>query len=1031
MTPTTTPARAPVDAVRIELFVPVASFRDPMFPGVSRCLPVPPPSTVRGMLAAATGRPSEPLTLGLCAHARGRGVDAETYHPIAADGSNPAVGGRVRPGKGGTTLRERPFLVDLSVTVWVPEPEAERIAAALRRPVWALRLGRSQDLLHLTSITRVRLEPAERAVVGHALAPAGTHAAPQATALRLAETVSADRLDTVYGDYLWCAHPAGEQQVRGAYRDPTDGQAVWLASPEAGAEDQPGELAQVWAKSAAYSPLGRPETLTEHSGEVRGAARALAQRIGPAGVLARHPGFWEAVETAALLHDAGKVANGFQHQARGGEAWGERHEVLSLAYVDLLTRHLQPWRRRLIAAGVAFHHRPLRAPHRARQVPLALAERYPAVAEWEKKFGRDPDARPGRPRIQVPAARHRALLDWFADRLGAPRPEAERRRLWELARDAFAEVRTAWSASVSAEDGLVAVLAQGAVTLADHSASARVALQTHMPLPSDYLARMAAPYPHQKTAADTLGHLVLCAPTGSGKTEAALAWASTQIADMDGQPRLVWVLPYRASIDAARRRLANDLDPAPGHDAPDIGLLHARAALTLLTEAACPDDAPAARATAAAQARAQAHAMRTLFAQRVRVATPHQLLRAAIAGPRYASMLLEQANAVIVLDELHAYDPDVFGRICAAMGLWERLGSRIAVTSATLAPPMLELIAGPDRPSLTAPVSVHRAPPGTAPDRHRLALDDHPLAHPDSLERVRGWLTDGYSVLVVANTVTTARHLYLQLAPRARELRPGDPDAALLLHSRFRGRDRADIEVRIQDRHPERAPGEPPRRGGLVVATQALEVSLCLDFDRGASERAPVEAVAQRAGRVNRRGRHPEGPVEFRVHHTDEPHPYAPGAVDAAWYALHQAPGPLISEQTIDDWLRLAYDTEWGRAWLDQARRARDAFTAGFLTFTEPFDDRGEHAEKLDASFDTVEILYAGDVDEYEDLRRQHPLLAADLLIPIRHAQFQRLHRAGRIRPLPGTRPVLWCTDLPYDSETGLDLTSVSGPAHG
>ncbi|MFD0883386.1 CRISPR-associated protein Cas5, partial [Streptosporangium algeriense] len=52
----------PIQAVRVELYAPVASFRDPMFPGVSRCLPVPPPSTVRGMLAAATGRPGEPVT---------------------------------------------------------------------------------------------------------------------------------------------------------------------------------------------------------------------------------------------------------------------------------------------------------------------------------------------------------------------------------------------------------------------------------------------------------------------------------------------------------------------------------------------------------------------------------------------------------------------------------------------------------------------------------------------------------------------------------------------------------------------------------------------------------------------------------------------------------------------------------------------------------------------------------------------------------------------------------------------------------
>jgi CRISPR-associated Cas5-like protein len=222
---TTTPD-GPVDAVRAEFYAPVASFRDPMFPGVTRCLPVPPPSTLRGMLAAATGNPAEPVTLGVAARAQGGGTDLETYHPVSTDGSNPAVGGRVRAGKGGMTIRDRPFLAMLEVTVWVPEPDAGRIAAALHRPVWGLRLGRSQDAVYLRCLARVRLEPAQDAVVGHALAPPGGHADPAALTLRLPESVTGDRLGGQSGDYLWCAEGGGGQPVSGAYRD--GAQAVWL-----------------------------------------------------------------------------------------------------------------------------------------------------------------------------------------------------------------------------------------------------------------------------------------------------------------------------------------------------------------------------------------------------------------------------------------------------------------------------------------------------------------------------------------------------------------------------------------------------------------------------------------------------------------------------------------------------------------------------------------------------------------------------------------------------------------------------------
>lgn len=1017
---TTTPPpdrRGPVEAVRIELYAPVASFRDPMFPGVSRCLPVPPLSTLRGLLAAASGRTDEPVALGVCAHADGKGVDAETYHPISSDGSNPAIRGRVGAGKGGMTIRDRPFLAGVRVTLWIPGSEGERLGAALRRPVWGLRLGRSQDLVHIRSITSVTLRPATEALIGYALAPSDGHRAPQAGTLRLAEQISTDRLHTSFGNYLWCAEPPARQHpVVGAYRD--GDQAVWLHRPADAAQDEDPELAQVLGKSAARSKLGRAELLTEHSSAVRDAARTVAERIGSPGVLAAHPRFWAQAEMAALLHDAGKIAEGFQVQLRPkGEAWGERHEVLSLAYVDLLTRGLPAIDRKMIAAGVAFHHECL-----VSSGGRELRGKYPPEAAWERKFGRDAQAPPGRPRVQVTPSRHDALLTWLAAQLGVDTPKGDGRRLWELTRDAFARVHADWRDLVPADEGLVAVLLQGAVTLADRSASAHVPLQTHMPLPRSFIDALPAPYPHQLVAARTSGHLVLCAPTGSGKTEAGLAWASHQLDDMPGRPRLVWVLPYRASIDAARDRFIRDLDAAPGQTEPDIGVLHASAARTLLSRAVADDCPPG--AADAKKARAQVGAMR-LFAQRVRVATPHQLLRAAIAGPRYSSVLLEQANALIALDELHAYDPATFGRLCAAMQLWCRLGSRVAVLSATLAPPMIALLE-----DTLGRVRVHRAPPGTAPDRHRLVVDGEPINAQASLERVRGWLGEGHSVLVVANTVAMAQQLYGTLASAAHDVLPGDRTAAVLLHSRFRAEDRAEIERRISARHPERTTGEIGRRGGLVVATQVLEVSLCLDFDRGVSELAPIESVAQRAGRVNRRGRHPDGTVEFRVHLTESSLPYEEEALQASLLALRETPGPVISEQTVEAWLERAYDTDWGRQWAVEAKRHRDQFSRDFLTFPDPFHDRSDHAAGLDEAFDTTDVLLESDVEEYRR-RSTGPqgdaLFAAGLLISVRYSQIHRLGKAGRARF--DRQLGLWVVDAPYSTETGLDLSAEATPA--
>nr|WP_317452811.1 CRISPR-associated protein Cas5 [Streptomyces sp. CBMA29] len=224
---------------RFEFYAPVASFRDPLFPGLSHGLPVPPPSTVRGMLAAATGKPSELVPFGMASYGDGNGVDAETYHPIDAGGANRAVSGRVRAGKGGMTIRDRPFLVGVHLTVWIPGRDGDRIEQALRRPRWALRLGRSQDIVHLRERCQVALEPASDAVVDHALAPVGSHAAPSAVVHRLASAVSTDRLTTTWADYQWCEEQTGNWPVSGAYRERTvpgqdrdlPGRAVWLLTP--------------------------------------------------------------------------------------------------------------------------------------------------------------------------------------------------------------------------------------------------------------------------------------------------------------------------------------------------------------------------------------------------------------------------------------------------------------------------------------------------------------------------------------------------------------------------------------------------------------------------------------------------------------------------------------------------------------------------------------------------------------------------------------------------------------------------------
>jgi CRISPR-associated Cas5-like protein len=219
-----TSALAGGPALRARLLAPVASFRDPMFPGLQAGLLVPPPATIRGLLAAAWGSYQRlgRVHVGIAFRIGGEAVDLETYHPLNTDG-------RVRfPGaEQGPTPMERHLVVDAELTAWVFHPDTQGCVAALRRPVWALRLGRSQDLVQLAELDVVQTRPADGGRQGFALVPIG--AAPHATGeeYRLATWVAADRRRTRFQDFLWAEQGGGDLEAVSAALVDEAGQLVW------------------------------------------------------------------------------------------------------------------------------------------------------------------------------------------------------------------------------------------------------------------------------------------------------------------------------------------------------------------------------------------------------------------------------------------------------------------------------------------------------------------------------------------------------------------------------------------------------------------------------------------------------------------------------------------------------------------------------------------------------------------------------------------------------------------------------------
>ena len=98
------------------------------------------------------------------------------------------------------------------------------------------------------------------------------------------------------------------------------------------------------------------------------------------------------------------------------------------------------------------------------------------------------------------------------------------------------------------------------------------------------------------------------------------------------------------------------------------------------------------------------------------------------------------------------------------------------------------------------------------------------------------------------------------------------------------------------------------RRTIVLVATQVVEVSLDIDLDVIYTDPAPLEALLQRFGRVNRQRLKESAPVYvFREPMPDKPRPYEPELIKAALAVLEKHDGKLIDEAQVSNWLDEVY----------------------------------------------------------------------------------------------------------------------------
>lgn len=518
--------------------------------------------------------------------------------------------------------------------------------------------------------------------------------------------------------------------------------------------------------------------------------------------------FWELLFYSILLHDVGKCSIGFQEAGAKGKIWGYRHEILSTPFSQFLDYSEDE--RNLIALSILSHHKYLNDDNL--QTPTKLEE----FVWWEyldkvNELLKNSDYIeevfiPKIPYWEV------CVFGRLIGKFNLPDDWKERIKEYDFDRLLNWYDRN-WERYKNE-----LIFLKGLLNACDHLSSAGENSIRFLPFISKTI-ELRIPRdewrPLQKQANQICENLLLRAPTGYGKTETALLWAdaNTHSTIKGVTNRIFYVLPYKASIDAMYDRMLGYFK------SPDlVGILHSSSSFYLYTSNF--------------EYRRLSSLYQKIFTP-LKVTTPFQIMKAFFGVGFFEMTFSELKSSLLIFDEIHAYEPNILGIILAMLEILKDYKTKTLIMSATLPDFIEELFI-----EILHPKKL-KIPSKDADQftRHRIKI-------------VRGNLEDTIQIfaqefkerkitpaLIACNTVDRAIEVYKCLRNAGYK--------ALLLHSRFTYGDREKLERKLRSNL---------NSYDFVVATQVVEVSLDISFQTILSEPAPLDALIQRFGRVNRQG---------------------------------------------------------------------------------------------------------------------------------------------------------------------------------
>jgi CRISPR-associated endonuclease/helicase Cas3 len=468
---------------------------------------------------------------------------------------------------------------------------------------------------------------------------------------------------------------------------------------------------------------------------------------------------------------------------------------------------------------------------------------------------------------------------------------------------------------------------------------------------------------------------------------------------IEGQGRVFYILPFTASINAMYHRIGKS-----GFGEEKVGMLHGNLNAVLYEQlyeegGNIFDLKDKIKGLKETYKTAQTP---------VKVVTPFQLLKHLFGLRGFDKGIFELSGAYFIFDEIHAYDASILAQIMVLLNYCtKQLDVKVLVMTATLPTFMKKMII--EEISPFTEIQANKALYEQF-KRHQIVTLNGSID--DNFSKIKNDLNDGKKVLIVCNTVAKAQEIFEAL----------NIEDSLLLHGGFNGEDRAAQEKKLKEKEPQ-----------LLVGTQAIEVSLDIDYDTIYTELAPFDALLQRFGRVNRRRlKEPCPCYVFDTRNEKDKFIYKDEVIINKTLEvlkdLESQNNGIVDEAILQEKIDLVYPdfTEKQRETFNSIKEALSFTTANLI----PLEESKQQEDDFYKQFDGIKVLPRELKQEYVKRLEAFNFIGAELLkVQIRKNNFGRWRKDEVLKKdmfafaTPSGKIItidFWVLSRKYDHKLGL-----------